>query len=159
MGQTLILVRHAQARHGSTRDELRPLTKSGQVQAQQLALRVKDYMAGGMVVHSPAVRAVQTAQAVARESGAQLLQLNELYCADEYDLLRSISALTSPVMVVGHAPTIPYAAMLIAAGQDVDLILKRGCPTATAYVFEVADMTRLQPTSAILKDLIVTPVQ
>ena len=157
MGQTLILVRHAQARHGGGRDELRPLTRAGQEQAQQLARRVKDLMADGVIVHSPAVRALQTAQEVARESGAELLQLNELYYADEYDLLRSIPAFTGPVMVVGHAPTIPYAAALIALGEGSDLIVVRGCPTATAYVFEVPDLTQIRPASAALKDLIVTP--
>lgn len=157
MGQTLILVRHAQARHGGGRDELRPLTRAGQEQAQQLARRVKDLMADGVIVHSPAVRALQTAQEVARESGGQLLQLNELYYADEYDLLRSIPAFTGPVMVVGHAPTIPYAAALIALGEGSDLIVVRGCPTATAYVFEVPDLTQIRPASAALKDLIVTP--
>lgn len=157
MGQTLILVRHAQARHGGGRDELRPLTRAGQEQAQQLARRVKDLMDDGVIVHSPAVRALQTAQEVARESGGQLLQLNELYYADEYDLLRSIPAFTGPVMVVGHAPTIPYAAALIALGEGSDLIVVRGCPTATAYVFEVPDLTQIRPASAALKDLIVTP--
>ncbi|MDK8351568.1 phosphoglycerate mutase family protein [Gleimia europaea] len=159
MGQTLILVRHAQARHGGGRDELRPLTRAGHGQAQQLARRVKDLMANGVIVHSPAVRALQTAQEVARESGAELLQLNELYYADEYDLLRSIPAFTVPVMVVGHAPTIPYAAALIALGEGSDLIVARGCPTATAYVFEVADLTQIRPASAALKDLIVTPAR
>ncbi|WP_052038989.1 SixA phosphatase family protein [Actinomyces sp. S4-C9] len=159
MGQTLILVRHAQARHAGVRDELRPLTRAGQEQARQLARRVKDLIANGVILHSPAVRALQTAQEVARESGAQLLQLNELYYADEYDLLRSIPALTGPVMVVGHAPTIPYAAALIALGEGSDLIVARGCPTATAYVFEVPDLTQLRRASAALKDLIVTPAR
>lgn len=159
MGQTLILVRHAQARHGGVRDELRPLTSAGQEQARQLARRVKDLMTNGVIVHSPAVRALQTAQEVARESGAEVLQLNELYYADEYDLLRSIPAFTGPVMVVGHAPTIPYAAALIALGEGSDLIVARGCPTATAYVFEVADLTQIRPASAALKDLIVTPAR
>lgn len=159
MGQTLILVRHAQARHAGVRDELRPLTRAGQEQARQLARRVKDLIANGVILHSPAVRAFQTAQEVARESGAQLLQLNELYYADEYDLLRSIPALTGPVMVVGHAPTIPYAAALIALGEGSDLIVARGCPTATAYVFDVAEVTQIRPASAALKDLIVTPAR
>lgn len=143
------------------RDEARPLTKDGRQQATRLGGRVKELMAGGTIVHSPARRARETAEIIAEAASATLIELEELYYADEYDLLRRLPPLDEPLMVVGHAPTIPLAASLIASGDGPELIALRGCPTATAYVFDIdslADHAGLRAGSAELKDIIITPV-
>ncbi|MDO5034368.1 MAG: histidine phosphatase family protein [Actinomycetaceae bacterium] len=157
MGQTLVLVRHAQAQYGGLRDDTRPLSLIGRDQSFKLGSKFKELLTGGLIVHSSARRASQTANIIARFSKAELLELPELYEADEYELLRAIPPVEGTVMVVGHAPSIPLAASLIASGEGPGLIASKGCPTATAYVFEVGDMAHLRPASADLKDVVITP--
>ncbi|MDO5049665.1 MAG: phosphoglycerate mutase family protein [Actinomycetaceae bacterium] len=158
MGQKLLLTRHATARSGAARDIERPLSTDGRVQAGILAAKLKPLIQGAIVLHSPALRAAETAQIISEGAAADLISIDELYWGEEDEWLRLIPLTGQPTLVVGHAPSIPMAASMIAAGEGPDLIFQRGCPTATTYVFEVPDgLSKIGWHSCDLKDIIITP--
>lgn len=158
MAQTIILTRHADARHGSTRDELRPLSERGRKQAERLAPKLRSFLEDAVVLCSTATRARQTAELLTKSVDVELLEFSELYWGDEDDLIRLIPLGERPVLVVGHAPSVPMAASLLASGSGRDLIATRGCPTATSYIFEVPEETdHLGWGSLNLLDIIITP--
>lgn len=158
MAQTIILTRHADARYGASRDELRPLTDQGRTQAQRLAPKLRSYLEDAVVLCSTAKRARQTAELLTRSLGNEIIELSELYWGDEDDVIESIPLGERPVLVVGHAPSIPMAASMLATGSGSDLIAVRGCPTATSYIFSAPTGTeRLGWGSLDLRDIIITP--
>ena len=158
MAQKLLLTRHAAACHGGVRDDQRRLSKDGRRQAERLAPKIRSYIDGGIVLHSPALRAFETAEKISEGADVELVELEELYWGDEDDLIRMLPLGEVPVLVVGHAPSIPMAASMIAAGDGPDLIAMRGCPTATTYVFDVpSDLQKIGWHSVDLVDILITP--
>ena len=111
---------------------------------------------GGIVLHSPARRAFETAEIISEGAAVDLVELEELYWGDEDDLIRMVPLGDVPVLVVGHAPSIPMAASMIAAGDGPDLIAMKGCPTATTYVFDIPPGSERAGTAG-LEDIIITP--
>ena len=121
----LILWRHADAEDGAP-DEARKLTSKGEKQAQRMAAWLKERLPkDAVVMASPAARAQQTAQALARK----------------FETAREIGTGATPqsvlkaagwprgdrtVVVVGHQPTLGQAAALALTGAEDGWSLKKG---------------------------------
>ena len=121
----LILWRHADAEDGVP-DEERKLTGRGVKQAQRMASWLKERLPGDVVIlASPAKRAQQTAQALAkkfetcREVGTAVTPQSVLKAA-------GWPRGDGTVVVVGHQPTLGQAAALALTGKPADWSIKKG---------------------------------
>lgn len=108
--KTLVLIRHAKAEAASPSgaDADRPLSGLGRRDARVLADRLVDFdvMPDGLIA-SPAVRAVQTAEAFSKACSLEVYTDDRIYEADEkrlLDVLRDVNDDFSAVMMVGHNP-------------------------------------------------------
>ncbi len=113
--RTLLLVRHAKSswKHSNLDDIDRPLNNRGirdaPIMGQRLLARS---LTPDLMVSSPAVRALATARAIAREVGYPLEAIvvdDELYAAHPDDVLDVVSAFHDNVqlaLVVTHNPAI-----------------------------------------------------
>ena len=99
------LCRHAKAAQGAP-DELRPLTPEGVEQAQRLGARLAAEAAPPTIVlSSPLLRARQTAEAIAKATGAELHADARLAPGATVDSLRELAAeFDGPLATVGHQP-------------------------------------------------------
>jgi phosphohistidine phosphatase len=99
------LCRHAKAASGDP-DELRPLTEDGQRDADSLGERLAELPEPPtLVLTSPLLRARQTAEAIARATGAGLRVDSRLSPGATAESLReAVSDCPSPVATVGHQP-------------------------------------------------------
>lgn len=120
----LILWRHAQAEAGEP-DEGRELTPHGRKQAAKMAAWLDRSLPGGCrIVSSPALRCVQTAQALDRrfkivdEVGPQATPQQVLQAID-WPVGRS------PILLVGHQPWIGQVAALLLSGEARDWTVKK----------------------------------
>jgi len=121
----LILWRHADAQDGEM-DMARPLTAKGRKQAQQMAAWLRARLPEKTrILVSPAVRALQTADALELDyevvaniaPGAMGVQvLSEAGWPDA----------TGTVLLVGHQPTLGDAASLLLFGETRGLSIKKG---------------------------------
>lgn len=121
----LILWRHADAQDGEM-DMARPLTAKGRKQAQQMAAWLRARLPEKTrILVSPAVRALQTADALELDyevvaniaPGAMGVQvLSEAGWPDA----------TGTVLLVGHQPTLGDAASLLMFGETRGLSIKKG---------------------------------
>lgn len=112
----LTLVRHGQAewKESAAADFDRPLTRRGLAEALDMArrLRARDLPPPGLIMTSPARRAVETAEAIARESGLTarvVKRIATLYLASPAELADAIRATgprVSHLLIVGHNPGI-----------------------------------------------------
>jgi len=112
------LCRHAKAADGDP-DELRVLTPGGVDQARTLGRRLAGANEPPVVVlASPLVRARQTAEIVADETGAELL-VEPLLApgATVDDLRRAVGGLDGPVATVGHQPDCSEITLAV-SGRD-----------------------------------------
>jgi len=113
--RTLLLIRHAKSswKNSDLEDIERPLNKRGirdaPVMGQRLLARS---LIPDLIVSSPAVRALTTAQAIAHEIGypsEAILVDDELYAAHPQDVLDVVSVFDDRVqlaMVITHNPAI-----------------------------------------------------
>lgn len=121
----LILWRHADAQDGSP-DLDRPLTDKGQVQARKVAAWLNQRLPhGARVLVSPALRALQTADALERKYDV----IQEI--APGEDASHVLNAAGWPdargvVLVVGHQPTLGQAASLLLFGEAQGMSIKKG---------------------------------
>jgi phosphohistidine phosphatase len=101
----LFLIRHAKAQPGEP-DELRPLTDKGVDQSRRLGLALSLHPTPPTVVlTSPLLRARQTAEAVARATGAELRVDDRLAPGASAESLRDAAiGIDGPVAAVGHQP-------------------------------------------------------
>jgi phosphohistidine phosphatase len=101
----VFLVRHAHAERGEP-DELRELSERGRVEARAVARQLAGHPTPPVVVlTSPLVRARQTAEQIAHETGAELRLDERLAPGATAGLLReAIRGLEGSVAVVGHQP-------------------------------------------------------
>jgi phosphohistidine phosphatase len=155
----LTLVRHAKtepARHGQE-DWDRALESRGQRDAPEMARRLKQYSPKpDRILSSPAVRAITTANIMARELGvsAQKVQQDErLYLASPKDMLaviRELGERARHLMVVGHNPGITEFADRISSERPVDNL-----PTCGVYSlqFEIAAWSELEWDSGVDAEL------
>ena len=121
----LILWRHAEAEDGLP-DAKRGLTARGHKQAKRVARWLKKRLpADARLLTSPAVRAVQTAEALERP-----YEVNEKLGsgASASGLLGAVGwpHVGGTVVVVGHQPTLGRAAALLLTGDAADWSVRKG---------------------------------
>lgn len=129
--KTLYLVRHAKSSWAdpSLDDQLRPLNKRGLRDAPVMGQRLVGYQARvDAIWSSPARRAVETAQCLARalKVPRKEIELHErLYTSAINDLLLEIRSCPDEVkrlLVVGHNPVITeFANFLLDRGRDTGI--------------------------------------
>ena len=116
--KTLLLVRHAKSswKHADLDDIDRPLNKRGARDAPEMGRRLLERsLVPDLIVSSPAVRALMTASAIAREvsdTGDVVIE-EGLYGAAPQDVLDIVAAFDDrfqTAMVVGHNPTMTQLA-------------------------------------------------
>ena len=121
----LILWRHTEA-EDSTPDLDRELTGRGRKQASRMADWLNPRLPPDVrILVSPAVRALQTAQALGREYAV----VSSLAPgASDEDVLTAAGwpDAAYPVLIVGHQPTLGQVAMRLLAGQGGDTAIKKG---------------------------------
>ena len=124
----LTLMRHADAQWKDPEviDFARPLNRRGNNEAEAIARRLIELqLVPDLIITSPARRAAQTAEAVARELSLlpRSLQYEEvLYLAGAEDILklvRAIGPLVPHLMIVGHNPGISEAANILAPSTEM----------------------------------------
>ena len=121
----LILWRHADAEDGAD-DAARRLTRKGRSQAKRMAEWLERHLpASTRVIVSPAVRARETAEALARD-----LHTNDRVNtgASPEDLLKAAGwpDAATAVLVVGHQPTLGAAAALALTGKAFQWHVPKG---------------------------------
>ena len=125
-GKTLYLVRHAEAAWmgSGQRDFDRPLNDRGKRDAVEMGRRLKtNGILPGVVLSSPALRAIQTAETIAVELGfpVELITFAEnIYEAATTDLVGIIQSLEDyhiHVMLVGHNPAMTWLINHFAGGH------------------------------------------
>jgi len=101
----VFLVRHAHAEQGEP-DELRVLSDRGRGEARTLATQLAGHGAPpAVVLTSPLLRARQTAEQIAQETGAAIRIDERLAPGATAELLRqAVDGEEGPVAVVGHQP-------------------------------------------------------
>ena len=112
------LCRHATAAPGDP-DELRELTPAGVDQAKTLARRLAaSPNRPATVLTSPLVRARQTAEILAEETGAEL-KVEPLLApgATAHELRRAVAGVVGAVATVGHQPDCSEIALAL-TGRD-----------------------------------------
>jgi phosphohistidine phosphatase len=121
----ILLWRHAEAEDGMP-DAKRRLTERGRKQAKQVARWLRKRLPpGARILSSPAVRAVQTAEALALP-----FEVKEKLGtgAGAASLLGAVGwpHAGGTVVVVGHQPTLGRAAALLLTGDAADWSVRKG---------------------------------
>jgi phosphohistidine phosphatase len=143
--KTLTLLRHAKSTWDDpvARDFDRPLNKRGQRAARAVGREMRSLgLAFDAVLASPAVRVIETLDAVAEGYGKSLDQSYDrrVYLASTaslLDLIRGAAESTGSLLIVGHNPGLENLALLLTKHDETlrtELALKY--PTAT-----LAEMT------------------
>ncbi|MDR0275995.1 MAG: histidine phosphatase family protein [Burkholderiaceae bacterium] len=124
----LILWRHAQAREaaGAMSDLQRPLTPQGERQAARMAAWLNRQLPERTrILASPALRAVQTADALGRP-----YRLHEGLCpgaaADDLLRLAGWPGARVPVLIVGHQPALGQAAAQLLGLPAGECAMRKG---------------------------------
>ncbi|MEW5881434.1 MAG: phosphohistidine phosphatase SixA [Pseudomonadota bacterium] len=124
----LILWRHAEAEPGEP-DLGRRLTPKGEKQARRMAEWLHAHLPdSAKIVASPAARAQQTAQALAELSHRKLKTLAAIAPGASADAV--LAAVDwpdgrSPVVVVGHQPTLGWVASKVMTGEELPWSIKK----------------------------------
>lgn len=127
--KTLFLVRHAKSGHDdpALSDRERPLNDRGRKEALLMGRRLaKHHVKPGLIISSPAVRALATAQAIARELDYELrhIAIDERLYAGTADamlaVVRSLDKKVDCVMLFGHNPEISAFAGSL-SGETCDM--------------------------------------
>jgi phosphohistidine phosphatase len=115
----LYLVRHAEAESGDP-DELRTLSARGREQAREVGERLAaDGVRPDAVLSSPLLRARETADAIAKATGATAQPDERLAPgATAEDLRSSVAGRGETVVVVGHQPDCGQIAASISGGPE-----------------------------------------
>jgi phosphohistidine phosphatase len=124
----LILWRHAEAEAGEP-DLGRKLTPKGEKQARRMAEWLHTHLPdSAKIVASPAARAQQTAQALAELSHRKFKTLDAIAPgagADEVLAAVGWPDGKSPVVVVGHQPTLGWVASKVMTGAQLPWSIKK----------------------------------
>jgi phosphohistidine phosphatase len=128
----VFLIRHAHSDPGDP-DELRPLSARGQEETRALAERLQAHATPPRVVlTSPLVRARQTADHIARATGAEVRADDRLLPGATAELLRlALEEVEGPAAAVAHQPDCSAIALAL-TGSDP------GFPTAGFLELELA---------------------
>lgn len=121
--RVLVLVRHSEAVSAGTTDEERELTERGWEDAREAGRWLHTHGIGvDEVLCSTAVRARQTCEGIWEGgcSEADVHHDSRIYNASAQrllDVIREADADANVVMVVGHAPGLPYLSSTLADGE------------------------------------------
>jgi phosphohistidine phosphatase len=146
MDPELWILRHAKAAsEGPGGDSTRPLTGRGNRQAQAVRSYLEDLgprePLPELVLCSPAVRALETAQGVMGAMPSAKLEIDgEIYTKDAeqlLDWLRELDPPESRVMLVGHNPTLLDLAGMLCEPESSGF-LANGLPTAGLVVLSLS---------------------
>lgn len=151
----LTLLRHGKSSWDDPEleDLERPLAPRGLRDVPEMGRRLaKRGELPGLILSSPALRALSTARAIAREIGyreARIRQEPALYMASPLEILATLQRLGDPpqhLMVVGHNPGLTELANML------DEFHLDNLPTAAilSVEFDASDWGRIEPASARL---------
>ena len=137
--KSLLLLRHAKSswKQPELPDHDRPLKRRGRRDAPRMGrLLLREGLVPDLILTSSAVRARETAEAVATACGesAELRPLRELYLAGPGDYALLLGALpdgNDRVMVVGHNPTLEELLQLLTGARET-------MPTAALALVELS---------------------
>ncbi|WP_334191104.1 SixA phosphatase family protein [Noviherbaspirillum sp.] len=121
----LIIWRHAEAEPGEP-DEARALTTKGHKQASKTAGWLDRHLPGNCrILVSPAVRTVQTAEALGRKFKTHPALAHH---ATAQGILAAVNwpDARETVLVVGHQPTLGHVISLLITGQEQEWMLRKG---------------------------------
>lgn len=159
--RVLILVRHSEAESGGAPDEDRELTDGGWEDAREAGRWLHTHEFGvDEVLCSTAVRARQTCEAIWEGGCSEALVHHDsrVYNASAQrllDVIREADADANVVMVVGHAPGIPYLTSILADGEGSEPAheaLAAGFPTTGIAILSYAGhWSDLSPATARLE--------
>lgn len=151
----LTLVRHANAtwKDWTASDFERPLTRRGISETAVLGkLLLRDELVPDLLISSPALRARQTAELLAKELTlpANIVRFDEaLYLAEVPDLKR-VARSSGPkllhLMIVGHNPCLSELARLLSPRAD---IAELDTATACSMTFDVEDWSGIDAGGAV----------
>jgi phosphohistidine phosphatase len=151
MGRNIWILRHAKAApEGAGGDSARPLTGRGRRQADAVrehieALKAKGADLPSLVLCSPAVRALQTAERVTPAIPDARLEIERVLYTEGapgvMSWLRDMDPDEESLMLVGHNPTLLEICLDLAEPQDAEAIDADGLPTAGLVELKVPDLT------------------
>lgn len=155
----LTLLRHAktEAQHSGQEDWDRVLEPRGQKDAPEMARRLRERkLKPDLVIASPAVRAITTAQIFARElhlPATKLQQDERLYLASPKvlkEVIRELGGTAHHLMIVGHNPGLTEFADRVSAEREID-----NMPTCAIYTleFDLAEWSELEWDSGVNAEL------
>jgi len=125
----LLLWRHAEAEDGVS-DLARKLTAKGEKQARRVAQWLNDRLPNSArIVSSPALRAQQTARALAELSDRKLKVLPQLSPgASVEEILHAVDwpHARGTIVAVGHQPTLGLVASKLLTGTEQPWAIKKG---------------------------------
>lgn len=125
----LLLWRHAEA-ESSAPDLERKLTAKGEKQARRVAQWLNDHLPeSARIISSPAVRTLQTAQALASLSGRRIKIVEDLAPgASAEDFLRAVDWPDGrgTLVAVGHQPTLGLVASRLLCGAEQPWAIRKG---------------------------------
>ena len=155
----LTLLRHAktEAQHSGQEDWDRMLEPRGQRDAPEMARRLRERkLKPDLIIASPAVRALTTAQIFMRElhlAASKLQQDERLYLASPKvlkEVIRELGGTAPHLMIVGHNPGLTEFAERVSADREID-----NMPTCAIYTleFEIDDWSELEWNSGVNAEL------
>jgi phosphohistidine phosphatase len=125
----LILWRHADALSSVENDQARKLTGKGRKQAASIAAwldrRLPD---GAKIMTSPAIRAVETAEALGAKYDRKVSVRDELgvgASATQYLIAAGWPDNRHPVVIVGHQPALGQLAAFLLHGEEQNLTFRK----------------------------------
>lgn len=122
----LLLWRHAEAEDREDDDLARQLTARGLKQAKSVGRWLQDHQPKNLrILVSPAIRAVQTAEALGLEYEISQ-QLDPSATPSQLIAAADWPAGGGAVLLVGHQPTLGRLAGLLLVGMEMDLAIKKG---------------------------------
>ncbi len=162
--KTILILRHAKSDWGdpSLVDFERPLAKRGLKDAPRMGAVLAQFEAvPDLILSSPAKRAKQTAELVAKNCGYKksIRWQEDFYGADSDELigtLRNLPERVERVMLVGHNPTLEETVAALLAGDEADgwgVTMSIRMPTAALVCLDVdiVDWAMLEPGEATLR--------
>ncbi len=148
---TLFVLRHAEAHASASSDSARQLTDKGRAQAE----KVGGFMAAhsfrpGLMLHSPYLRTVQTAEIVARAldctSVPERFLASGMRVSDALGHLRPFVRHAGPILIVGHEPDLGLLMGTLTGTEERPTLLE--VKKASLWCLEVASM---RPGGAVLR--------
>lgn len=134
----IVIMRHGQAEGYASADHLRNLTPKGRMQAEATAEQLKS-VGIERIVHSPYVRARQTAEEVNKTMSLPMTQSDDITPEGNAHLVASWLETQDNVLVVTHMPFVGELAMALTSGKQ-----PVGFSTGVAAIYEKSTQGELK---------------